>query len=41
MRRADPEKRIQKLKEEIETVDKMLKKVDDEIASLEKRGNEK
>ena len=41
MRRADPEKRIQTLREEIEQVDKMLKKVDDEIASLEKGGNEK
>jgi len=41
VRRADPEKRIQKLHEEIEKVDKMLKKVDDEIASLEKGGSEK
>ena len=41
VRRADPEKRIQTLREEIENVDKMLKKVDDEIAGLEKGGNEK
>jgi len=41
MRRADPEKRIEKVKEEIEKVDKMLKKVDDEIATLERSGNEK
>jgi len=41
VRRADPEKRIQKLNEEIEKVDKMLKKVDDEIASLEKGGSRK
>jgi len=41
VRRADPEKRIQTLKGEIEKVDRMLKKVDEEIDSLEKRESEK
>ena len=41
VRRADPEKRIQKLKGEIEKVDKLLNKVDEEIESLEKSGSEK
>ena len=36
VRRADPEKRIQTLRGEIEKVDKMLKKVDEEIKSLER-----
>ena len=41
VRRGDPEKRIQALRGEIEKVNKMLQKVDDEIASLEKQGKEK